>query len=36
MQMALIKYTGLENVVVMLNGERKLIKPNKIFSDKTE
>jgi GT2 family glycosyltransferase len=30
--MALIKYTGVENVVVNLNGERKLIKPNKIFS----
>lgn len=30
--MALIKYTGKDNVVVTLNGERKLIKPNKIFS----
>jgi len=30
--MALIKYVGSENVVVTINGERKLIKPNKIFS----
>jgi GT2 family glycosyltransferase len=30
--MALIKYIGVENVVVNLNGERRLIKPNKIFS----
>lgn len=30
--MALVKYNGKENVVVRINGERKLIKPNKIFS----
>jgi len=30
--MALIKYEGDDNVVVMINGERKLIKPNKVFS----
>jgi len=30
--MALIKYNGTDNIVINLNGERKLIKPNKIFS----
>jgi GT2 family glycosyltransferase len=29
--MALIQYTGRENTVITLDGERRLIKPNKIF-----
>lgn len=34
--MALLKYVGTENTVVRINGERKLIKPNKIFSGPEE
>jgi GT2 family glycosyltransferase len=34
--MALLKYIGTENTVVRINGERKLIKPNKVFSGPEE